>query len=84
MTTISDKPTIRISMMNAVHDLSVLVARDEGLFSEQGLDVEVVDTIGTARANPVGDALHGKIFDRSLETLYNEGGLDQYRMCEWG
>ena len=71
-------------MMNAVHDLSVLVARDEGLFSDEGLDVEVIDTVGTARANPVGEALHGKIFDRSLETLYNAGGLDQYRMCEWG
>ena len=71
-------------MMNAVHDLSVLVARDEGLFSDEGLDVEVIDTVGTARANPVGEALHGKIFDRSLETLYNSGGLDQYRMCEWG
>ena len=84
MTTNLEKSTIRISMMNAVHDLSVLVARDEGLFSEQGLDVEVVDAVGTARANPVGDALHGKIFDRSLETLYNSGGIDQYRMCEWG
>jgi len=73
-----------MSMMNAVHDLSVLVARDEGLFSDEGLDVEVIDTVGTARANPVGEALHGKIFDRSLETLYNAGGLDQYRMCEWG
>ncbi len=40
MTTISDKPAIRISMMNAVHDLSVLVARDEGLFSDQGLDID--------------------------------------------
>ena len=84
MTTSSEKTTIRMSMMNAVHDLSVLVARDEGLFSDEGLDVEVIDTVGTARANPVGEALHGKIFDRSLETLYNAGGLDQYRMCEWG
>ena len=71
-------------MMNAVHDLSVLVARDEGLFRDEGLDVEVIDAVGTARANPVGEALHGKIFDRSLETLYNTGELDQYRMCEWG
>jgi NitT/TauT family transport system substrate-binding protein len=84
MTTSSEKTTIRMSMMNAVHDLSVLVARDEGLFSDEGLDVEVIDTVGTARANPVGEALHGKIFDRSLETLYNAGGIDQYRMCEWG
>jgi len=84
MTTSSEKTTIRMSMMNAVHDLSVLVARDEGLFKDEGLDVEVIDTVGTARANPVGEALHGNVFDRSLETLYNAGGLDQYRMCEWG
>ena len=84
MTNSREKTPIRISMMNAVHDLSVLVARDEGLFSDEGLDVEVIDTVGTARANPVGEAIHGKIFDRSLETLYNSGGLDQDRMCEWG
>src|SRR4030095_4468671 len=51
---------------------------------DEGLDVEVIATAGTARATPVGEALHTKIFDRSLETLYNGGGLDQYRMCEWG
>jgi NitT/TauT family transport system substrate-binding protein len=75
---------IRISMMNAVHDLAVLVARDEGLFQNAGLDVEVVNIQGTARANPVGQALHNRVFDRNLETLYDSGGLDQYRMCEWG
>ena len=84
MTIRSAKTKIRISMMNVVHDLSVLVARDEGLFRDEGLDVEVIETAGTARANPVGEALHAKIFDRSLESLYNGGGLDQYRMCEWG
>ena len=46
--------------------------------------MEVIATAGTARATPVGEALHAKIFDRSLETLYNGGGLDEYRMCEWG
>ena len=75
---------IRISMMNAVHDLAVLVARDEGLFQDEGLDVEVVNIQGTARANPVGQALHERVFARNLETLYDSGGLDQYRMCEWG
>ena len=84
MTSQSAKTKIRLSMMNVVHDLSVLVARDEGLFREEGLDVDVIETAGTARANPVGEALRTKIFDRSLESLYNGGGLDQYRMCEWG
>ena len=84
MTTQADLKKVRISMMNAVHDLAVMVARDEGLFRDEGLDVEVVDTGGTARVNPEGAALRERIFDRSLEALYNEGGLDQYRMCEWG
>ena len=84
MTTQADLKKVRISMMNAVHDLAVMVAQDEGLFRDEGLDVEVVDTGGTARVNPEGAALRERIFDRSLETLYNEGGLDQYRMCEWG
>ena len=24
------------------------------------------------------------IFDRTMASLYNDGGVDQYRMCEWG
>ena len=24
------------------------------------------------------------IFDRPLDSAYNDGGIDQYRMCEWG
>jgi NitT/TauT family transport system substrate-binding protein len=24
------------------------------------------------------------VFDRPLDSVYNEGGIDQYRMCEWG
>ena len=84
MTTETSLKKVRISMMNAVHDLAVMVAHDEGLFRDEGLDVEVIDTGGTARVNPEGAALTQRIFDRSLETLYNEGGLDQYRMCEWG
>ena len=54
MTIRSAQTTIRLSMMNVVHDLSVLVARDEGLFREEGLDVDVIATAGTARAIPWG------------------------------
>ena len=31
----ADLKKVRVSMMNAVHDLSLLVARDEGLFRDQ-------------------------------------------------
>lgn len=75
---------VRVSMMNAVHDLAVLVARDEGLFRNEGLDVEVVTTPGTAQVNADRQALREVIFDRTMESLYNTGEVDQYRMCEWG
>ena len=31
---------VKASMMNAIHDLPLLVARDEGFFRDQGLDVD--------------------------------------------
>jgi NitT/TauT family transport system substrate-binding protein len=84
MTTQADLKPVRVSMMNAVHDLAVLVARDEGLFHDEGLDVMIVNTPGTAQVNVDRQALRHEIFDRTMEALYNTGGVDQYRMCEWG
>jgi ABC-type nitrate/sulfonate/bicarbonate transport system substrate-binding protein len=52
MTTQADLKPVRASMMNAVHDLALLVARDEGLFSDEGLDVEIVTTPGRPRLTP--------------------------------
>src|SRR5206468_10147321 len=40
---------VKASMMNAIHDLPLLVARDEGFFADQGLDVEIVKTPGTGQ-----------------------------------
>ena len=84
MTRSTDLKPVRVSMMNAVHDLAVLVARDEGLFNDEGLEVEVIGTPGTAQANAGHQALRDVIFDRTMESLYNTGNVDQYRMCEWG
>ena len=75
---------VRVSAMNAVHDLAVLVARDEGLFQKEGLDLEILDTPGTSQADADRQALKSDIFDRTMESIYNTGGVDQYRMCEWG
>ena len=75
---------VRVSAMNAVHDLAVLVARDEGLFRDEGLDVEVIDTPGTAQIHADHQALRDVIFDRTMESLFNTRDVDQYRMCEWG
>ncbi len=74
MTTQADLKLVRVSMMNAVHDLALLVARDEGLFQDEGLDVEVINTPGTAQVNADRQALRHEIFDRTMEALYNAGG----------
>ena len=84
MSTQTELKKVRASVMNAVHDLAVLVARDEGLFEAEGLDVEIVTMPGTGQAKADHQALREGIFDRTMEAVYNAGGVDQYRMCEWG
>jgi NitT/TauT family transport system substrate-binding protein len=75
---------VRLSVSNAVHSLAVLVAYDEGLFRAQGLDVELVRTAGSAHVDTDRQAVRDAIFERPLETMYNSGGMDQFRLCEWG
>ena len=74
----------QIAVMNAVHDLPVLVARDEGYFRDEGLDLEFVTTPGMAQVTTSHFVKFDSVFDRPLDSVYNEGGIDQYRMCEWG
>ena len=69
MTTQADLKRVRVSVMNAVHDLAVFVARDEGLFREEGLDLEIVNTPGTAQVAADRRAMRDLIFDRTMETL---------------
>src|SRR5712664_42276 len=75
---------VRSSMMNAVHDLPLLVARDEGFFRDEGLDVEIIKTPGSGQRDSDHQALRSNIFDRTMEALYDQGACDQFRMCEWG
>ena len=85
MNTASAAPKkVRASMMNAIHDLPLLVARDEGFFADQGLDVEIVKTPGTGQRGADHQALRDNIFARTMEQLYEQGQCDQFRMCEWG
>src|SRR5262245_57655453 len=74
----------QIAVMNAVHDLPVLVARDKGFFKDEGLDLEFVTTPGMAQVTTSHMVKFDSVFDRPLDSVYNEGGIDQYRMCEWG
>jgi len=75
---------VKASMMNAIHDLPLLVARDEGFFRDQGLDVEILRTPGSGQRDSDHQALRADIFQRTMETLYDQGACDQFRMCEWG
>ncbi len=75
---------VKASMMNAIHDLPLLVARDEGFFKDQGLDVDIIKTPGSGQRDSDHQALRSNIFDRTMEALYDQGACDQFRMCEWG
>src|SRR6266700_6522134 len=75
---------VRVSMMNAIHDLPLLVARDEGFFLDEGLDVDILKTPGSGQRDSDHQALRENIFERTMEALYDQGQCDQFRMCEWG
>jgi len=75
---------VTVSMMNAIHDLPLLVARDAGFFRDQGLDVTILKTPGTGQHGSDHQALRDNIFSRTMESLYDGGKCDQFRMCEWG
>jgi NitT/TauT family transport system substrate-binding protein len=75
---------VKLAVMNAVHDLPVLVARDEGFFKEEGLNIEYVTTPGMAQVTTSHEVQFDSVFDRPLDSVYNDGGIDQFRMCEWG
>jgi NitT/TauT family transport system substrate-binding protein len=62
----------------------LLVARDEGFFRDEGLDVEILKTPGSGQKDSDHQALRENIFERTMEALYDQGQCDQFRMCEWG
>jgi len=74
----------QVAIMNAVHDLPVLAARDLGYFKDEGLDIDFVTTPGMAQVTTKHFVKFETVFDRPLDSVYNEGGIDTYRMCEWG
>src|SRR6185436_12732654 len=60
---------VKASMMNAVHDLPLLVARDEGFFRDEGLDVDILVTPGSGQHNSDDRALKDDIIKRAVETI---------------
>src|SRR3954468_6702523 len=81
---VAERTKPQIAIMNAVHDLPVLAARDEGYFKDEGLDLDFVTTPGMAQARTSHFVKFDSVFDRPLDSVYNTGGIDQCRMCEWG
>ena len=58
---------VKASMMNAIHDLPLHIARDEGFFRDEGLDVEIVKT-GHGQRGADHQALRDNIFSRTMES----------------
>src|SRR5438477_207971 len=56
----------------------------KGYFKDEGLDIEFVTTPGMAQVTTSHSVKFDSVFERPLESVYNDGGIDQYRMCEWG
>src|SRR2546423_12592959 len=75
---------VGVRRMNAFHDLPLLVARDEGFFRDEGLDVDILKTPGSGQRDSDHQALRENIFERTMEALYDQGQCDQFRICEWG
>src|SRR5438093_10218554 len=82
--TVEERTKPQVATMNAVHAPPVRVARDKGFFKDEGLDLEFVTTPGMAQVTTSHFVKFDSVFDRPLDSVYNEGGIDQYRMCEWG
>ena len=73
---------VKLAVMNAVHDLPVLVARDEGFFKDEGLNIEFVTTPGMAQVTTSHSVKFDSVFDRPLDSVYNDGGIDQRQIDE--
>jgi NitT/TauT family transport system substrate-binding protein len=73
------KPTVRIAPNNQVFDLPVIVAIEEGLFAQAGLDVN----FSASHADREKDSVGRPIMSRLKENLFDCGSADSYNVCEW-
>src|SRR2546426_11850434 len=70
----------QVAIMNAVHDLPVLVARDKGFFRDEGLDLDFVTTPGMAQVTTSHTVKFDSVFERPLDSVYNEGDRKSTRL----
>jgi hypothetical protein len=71
--------TVRLAPNNPVFDLPAIVAIEEGLFAEVGLDVAFVATYDDREA----DAAETPALSRLKESLFETDCADSYNVCEW-
>lgn len=88
--------TIRSEVTSVVHSLPWLIAQDEGLFAEEGLQAESVRAPqrGTWKNKAVGGAAtitgrdlvtdHKIVDSIGVHLIFEEGSCEVYRACEWG
>ena len=71
--------TVRIAPNNQVFDLPVIVAIEEGLFEQAGLDVRFSAT----HADRERDGAQRPVMSRLKEQMFDRGAADSYNVCEW-
>jgi hypothetical protein len=71
--------------MNAVHDSPCYWPATKAISRTRGLDLEFVTTPGMAQVSTSHFVKFDSVFKPAARLgHHNEGGIDQYRMCEWG
>jgi hypothetical protein len=74
-----DLVPVRIAPNNPVFDLPVIVAIEEKLFEEAGLDVAFT----ASYADRERDSAEKPVMARLKEQLFDCGSADSYNVCEW-
>jgi NitT/TauT family transport system substrate-binding protein len=77
---------IKVESVAAVLALHWYVARDEGLFADEGLDVEIV-TPPAPKPFPPGDPrlVDPRLVDSfNYQNFFEQNACDVFRGCEWG
>lgn len=73
----TEHPVVSVSPNNPVFDLPIYVARDEGLFTQAGIEVRFQAKYSQRNASDK------EAFSRLKESLFEQGKADVYNLCEW-